>query len=320
MVPEKWMKAFLLLAVMTLLAGASPLFAAARDAGSLETLKQYVADLKKSPESIELREKVIKYAQGLKQKPPVPEEYERQMVRGSAFFKKAADTAGFQKAVEEYKAAVAAAPWIAEGYEHLAESQEKAAQYAEAIQNLNFALLADPNAKNARELRNRVYELEVLAEDANQKLKASPAVPLPAPPAPPVVAKAAPAPKKQAAPEKRTNPKVFVGSWYYKDTAPRGGDMITTHAFTINMNAAGELTAVAPRRSTGAVGSITVFEISGDNIHIQVTWKLATIPSYWKTEDYDVTLSGDETKLAGSYKIKSSGSREFAEDKTLFKQ
>ncbi len=308
----------LALAVLTV---ASPLLAAEKGAGSPETLKQLVADLKKSPDSIELREKVIKHAQGMKQKPPVPEEYERQMARGSAFFKKASDKAGFQRAADEYKAAVAAAPWISEGYEHLAEAQEKAELYAEAIQNLNFALIADPNAKNSRELRNRVYELEVFAEEANQKLKASPAVPPPAPPAPPLVAKPAPpAPKKQAAPEKKINPKVFVGNWFYKDTAPRGGDDITTQAFAINMNSAGELTAAAPRRSTGAIGAVTVFEVDGDSIHIQVTWKLATIPSYWKTEDYEVSLTNDETKLAGRYRIKSSGAREFAEEKTLFKQ
>ena len=60
--------------------------------------------------------------------------------------------------------------------------------------------------------------------------------------------------------------------------------------------------------------------LADDTIHIQVTWKLATIPSYWKTEDYEMTLSGDETKLRGSYRIKSSGKGEYAEDKLLFKQ
>jgi hypothetical protein len=33
-----------------------------------------------------------------------------------------------------------------------------------------------------------------------------------------------------------------------------------------------------------------------------------------------MTLSGDETKLRGSYRIKSSGKGEYAEDKVLFKQ
>ena len=119
---------------------------------------------------------------------------------------------------------------------------------------------------------------------------------------------------------KKINPKAFAGNWFYKDTAPRGGEEITTHAFSITVNDKGELAASAPRRSTGATGSITVFEHDDNGIHIQITWKLATIASYWKTEDYDLTLSSDETKLAGSYKVKSSGSREFAEDKTLYKQ
>ena len=292
------------------------------EGGSLETLKQYVSELKKNPENMELREKIIKYAQSMKQKPPVPEEYERQMARGSAYLKLADEKEGYTKSVDTFKSAITIAPWVADGYVELADAQDKAGQYAEAIQSLNFALLADPNGKNNRELRNRVYELEVFAEDAKQKLMASPVVPPPPPPAPPTVAKPAPAPKKAAAekPVKKTNPKVFVGNWFYKDIAPRGGQEITTQAFTISMNDKGELAASAPRRSSGAVGTISLFEVDGDSIHIQVTWKLASIPSYWKTEDYDVDLSKDETKLSGPYRIKSSGSREFSEDKTLFKQ
>jgi tetratricopeptide (TPR) repeat protein len=317
-------KALVILLVLGCLLASIPAVAASKkvdEGGSLETLKQYVADLKKSPDSLELREKVIKYAQSLKQKPPVPEEFERQMARGGAYLKKASDKEGFIKAMDTFNAAIAIAPWVADGYVDLAAAQEKAGLYAEAIQNLNFALLADPNGKNNREIRNRVYELEVFAEDAKQKLKESPVVPPPPPPPPPTVAK--PAPKKPAPvekPEKKTNPKVFAGNWYYKDIAPRGGQEITTQAFTIGLNDKGELVASAPRRTSGATGSISVFEVAGDSIHIQVTWKLASIPSYWKTEDYDVELSKDETKLSGSYRVKSSGSREFSEEKVLFKQ
>ena len=313
----------LLMLAAALLVGPAAVPAAEKGGGgSLDTLKQYVLDLKKSPESVELREKVIKYSQTLKQKPPVPEEFERQMARGSAFMKKANDADGFKKAVDEFQSAVALAPWVADGYANLAMAQEKAGMFAEAIQNLNFSLLADPNAKNARETRNHIYELEVYAEDAKQALKTSPNVPL-VPPPPPTPVKVAPAAKKPqaaAAPEKRTNPKAFVGGWFYKDSAPRGGEDVTTQAFIINMGSDGKLVASAPRRSTGATGTVTVFELADDTIHIQVTWKLATIPSYWKTEDYEMTLSGDETKLRGSYRIKSSGKGEYAEDKLLFKQ
>jgi tetratricopeptide (TPR) repeat protein len=309
----------LLMLTAALLAGPVAVPAAEKGGGSLDTLKQYVLDLKKSPESVELREKVIKYSQTLKQKPPVPEEFERHMARGSAFMKIENDADGFKKAVVEFQAAVAFAPWVADGYANLAMAQEKAGQFAEAIQNLNFSLLADPNAKNARETRNHIYELEVYAEDAKQALKTSPSVPLVPPPPPTPVKVAPPAKKPQAAaiPEKKTNPKAFVGSWFYKDTAPRGGEDITTQAFIINMGSDGRLVASAPRRSTGATGTVTVFELADDT---QVTWKLATIPSYWKTEDYELTLSGDEMKLRGSYRIKSSGKGEYAEDKLLFKQ
>ena len=305
--------------LITMLVATSAVVLAAEKSGTLETLKQYVADLKKNPENAELRERTIKYSQTLKQKPPVPEDYERHLSRGSAYLKRANDSDGYMKAMDELRAAVAAAPWLADGYENLAQAQEKAGLFAEAIQSLNFTLLADPNTKNAREIKNHTYELEVYAEDAKQALKTSPNVaPLAA--APPTPVKVAPIAKKQTAPEKKTNPRVFVGSWFYKDTAPRGGEQLTTQAFTINMGSDGRLIASAPRRSTGAVGTVTVFELDDDSIRIQVTWKLATIPSYWKTEEYDLALSDNETKLKGTYRIKSSGKGEFAEDKVFFKQ
>ncbi len=315
---EKKKNAVVLLLITTLIATSAAVFAAERG-GSLETLKQYVADLKKNPENAELREKTIKYAQTLKQKPSAPEEYERHLSRGSAYLKKATDSDGYMKAMEELRAAVALAPWIADAYENLAAAQEKAGLFAEAVQNLNFTLLADPGAKNAREIKNHTYELEVYAEDAKQALKASPNVAPLAPP-PPTPAKAAPVAKKPVAPEKKTNPRAFVGSWFYKDTAPRGGEQLTTQAFIINMGSDGRLIASAPRRSTGAVGTVTVFEIDDDSIRIQITWKLATVPSYWKTEDYELTLSDNESRLKGTYRIKSSGKGEFAEDKVFFKQ
>jgi len=308
--------AFLTAAAVLLMAG-SPVFSAEK-AGSLDTLRQYVADLKKNPENAELREKLIKYAQTLKQKPPFPEDYERHLSRGSAYAKMADDAAGYQKAIEEFRAAITLAPWNADAYESLAEIQEKAGLFAEAIQSLNFTLLANPGAKNAREIKNHTYELEVYAEDAKQALKSSPNVVIQLPPPTPV--KVAPVAKKRVTPEKKTNPKAFVGNWFYKDTAPRGGEKITSQAFTISMGSDGKIVAAAPRRSTGAVGTVTVFELDDDSIRIQVTWKLATVPSYWKTEDYDLTLFDNESKLKGSYRIKSSGKGEYAEDKVFFKQ
>ena len=284
---------------------------------SLDTLRQYVADLKKAPEDMALREKIIKLSQEMKSRPPVPEEYERLLSRGNAFLKLASDVDGFNKAIDEFKAAVALAPWKADAYVNLADAQEKAGLFAEAIVNLKFAILAEPNAKDERDLRNKIYELEVFAEDAKQALKASPSVPPPPPPAPPTVAKQAP-PRKPTPVAKKTDPKVFVGNWYYKDTGPRGGDL-TTHAFTITMSDKGDLAAQAPRRTTGALGKVTTFEVAADGLHIQITWKLSNVPSYSKTEDFDLLLTSNDTKLEGPYKVKSSG-RDFAQDVVLFKQ
>jgi tetratricopeptide (TPR) repeat protein len=318
MVSDKKKNAVVLLLIAVLIATSAEVLAAEKGA-SLETLRQYVADLKKSPENADLREKTIKYAQTFKQKPAAPEEYERHLSRGTAYLKKATDSDGYMKAMEELRAAVSLAPWIADGYENLAAAQEKTGLFAEAIQSLNFTLLANPNAKNAREIKNHTYELEVYAEEAKQALKASPNVALPAP-SPPTPVKIAPIARKPVAPEKKTNPKAFVGSWFYKDTAPRGGEQITAQSFTISMGSDGKLIASAPRRSTGAVGTVSVFELDNDSIHIQVMWKLATIPSYWKSEDYELTLIDNESKLKGSYRIKSSGRGEFTEDKVFFKQ
>jgi tetratricopeptide (TPR) repeat protein len=319
---NRTMKTFSCAAVaIALVLAVSPVTEAAKktndEAAQLAQLKEDVAELKKAPDNMELREKIIKQSQSMKKSPPVPEEYERLMSRGFAFLKLANDVDGFNKAISEFKAAIALAPWKADAYVNLADGQEKAGLFAEAIVNLKFAILAEPNAKDERELRNKIYELEVFAEDAKQALKASPSVPAPPPPAPPVVAKKAPA-KKPIPAAKKTDPKVFVGNWYYKDTGPRGGDL-TTHAFTITMGDKGDLAAQAPRRSTGATGSVTLFEVSDDGVHVQITWKLANVPSYSKTEDYDVTLTSNDTKMAGPLKVKSSG-RDFAQDVVLFKQ
>lgn len=285
------------------------------DAAIYDAIKKHVAELNKKPEDMKLREKIITLAQKMKKSPPVPEEYERLMSRGNAFLKLAGDVDGFNKAIAEFKEAVALAPWKSDAYVNLADAQEKAGLFAVAIVNLKFAILAEPNAKDERELRNKIYELEVFAEDAKQALKSSPNVPPPPPPAPPTVARPAP-PKKKAA--RKTDPKVYVGNWYYKDTGPRGGSF-TTHAFTISMNERGELAAQAPRRTTGAIGKVSLFEVSNDGLHVQISWKLTNVPSYRKTEDYDVTLSRNNEKLSGPYKVKSSG-RDFAQDVVLFKQ
>src|SRR5512143_2106036 len=104
----------ILLIIALLTSFPAPAFAAQKKTGgSAETLHQFVEELKKNPADHVLREKIINLALTMKPAPAVPEEAERSMARGAARFQKAADIAGYRRAVVEFEAAVNAAPWLA---------------------------------------------------------------------------------------------------------------------------------------------------------------------------------------------------------------
>ena len=175
----------ILLTMAMLVSLITPGFAAPKKSGastgaSQETLKQQVDELKKSPGDHALREKIIKMAAGMKPAPAVPEDAERSVVRGTAFFQKATDANGYKKAIAEFESATNSAPWLALAYYNLGVAQEKAGLYKEALQSLKYYLMAAPDAKNARDVKNKIYALEVDAEDV-QAGKNAPA-PAAAPP------------------------------------------------------------------------------------------------------------------------------------------
>jgi tetratricopeptide (TPR) repeat protein len=145
----------------------------ASSGASQDTLKQQVDELKKNPSDHALREKIIKLALSMKPAPEVPEAAERSVVRGTSHFQKATDGNGYKKAIAEFDAAANAAPWFALAYYNLGVAQEKAGLYAEAIQSLKFYLMAQPDAKNARDVKNKIYALEVDAEDLQAGKNAS---------------------------------------------------------------------------------------------------------------------------------------------------
>ena len=143
--------------------------------GGSEELKQYVEDLKKNPGDKALREKIIKMA--AKSAPALPEEAERNMARGTAFAQKAGDLAGYKKAIAEFESAANSAPWLALAYFNLGVMQEKAGLFNEAIQSLKFYLLGNPDAKNARDVKNKIYALEADAEALQAGMNAPAPVP-----------------------------------------------------------------------------------------------------------------------------------------------
>jgi hypothetical protein len=215
--------------------------------------------------------------------------------------------------------------------------QEKAGLYAEALQNLKFYVLAAPDAKNVRDVKNMIYALEADVEDL-QAGKNAPPQPTPAPaPAPAHVETAAgkslaaaAKPSLEIEPEKQLNiikmpPQEkksklpnFIGKWYFKDTLR--GEELTIHAFEINKNANGDLIVTPPVRAADSYATILQFEISDKTLKLQIKWKMRSTVGYWKTETYELALSDDGKTLTGSHNQKSVGGRSVDMDRTLFRQ
>lgn len=295
---------------------------------SLETLKQYVGELKKNPRDNALREKIIKLALSMKSAPTVPENAERNMARGTAFARNAADMAGYKKAIAEFEAAADSAPWLALAYYNLGVVQERAGLYTETIQSLRFYLMAAPDAKNAREVRNNIYALEADAED----LKAGKSAPAPVATEPASGKNLAVAGKpsltiesekelniiKMPPAEKKSRIPSFIGNWFFKDTLR--GEEVTIQAFEISKNANGDIIATAPARGADYVPTIRTFEIADKTMKIHIHWRMKTAAGYWKIESYTLTLSEDGTKLSGPYSQKSIGGRNIEFDRILFRQ
>lgn len=296
---------------------------------SQETFDQYVDNLKKNPRDTALREKIIKLALTMKPAPTVPENAERNMARGTTFAQKAADMAGYKKAIAEFEAAANSAPWLALAYYNLGVVQEQADLYAETIQSLKFYLMAAPDAKNAREVKNKIYALEADVEDL-KAVKSAP-VPPPAPDAVPgknlaVVGKANLSIEsekelniiKMPPAEKKSRIPSFIGNWFFKDTMR--GEELTIQAFEISKNANGDIVATAPKRGADYVPTIRTFEIVDKTMKINIHWRMKSVVGYWKIESYTLTLSDDGTKLTGPYSQKSVGGRNIEFDRTLFRQ
>src|ERR1700738_3831653 len=125
-----------------------------------EQLKQYVADLQKSPDDQALREKIIKLALTLDPKPAIPEDAERFMARGAAAIKDAKVESDFKDAAQEFEKATLAAPWLANAYYNLGVAQSKAGDYGGAARSLKLYLLAAPDAPDVKEAKSLMYEME----------------------------------------------------------------------------------------------------------------------------------------------------------------
>jgi tetratricopeptide (TPR) repeat protein len=131
-----------------------------------DTLSQYVSNLQKNPNDYALREKIIKHVQSMRPAPAISEEAKRYMARGKAASKGAKEVKDFNEAADEFKKALLAAPWIAEGYYNLGIVQDKAGQYAAAMESLKLYIMSAPNASDVEKVKEMVYEIEYRKEKA----------------------------------------------------------------------------------------------------------------------------------------------------------
>lgn len=145
--------------------------AQAQTANAQQTFNQYVADLQSNPNDTALRGKIIALAQTMRPAPAIPEEARGHYVMAQEFAEKAKNdterakdssdlklaSAGFARAVAEYKAVLLAAPWWADAYKKLAMVQKAAEQYDDAIASLNLYLTASP--ADARDAQDEIYKL-----------------------------------------------------------------------------------------------------------------------------------------------------------------
>jgi tetratricopeptide (TPR) repeat protein len=157
----------LILSALSFLLTAFPLFAQNASAPR-EQLKQLTTQLQSSPGDDALREKIIKLALTLDPEPAMPEEAERFMARGTAAVKDAKTDQDFKDAAAEFEKATVAAPWLANAYYNLAVAESKAGDYAGAARNLRFYLLVAPNAPDAKDAKNLMYEMEYKQEKAGK--------------------------------------------------------------------------------------------------------------------------------------------------------
>ncbi len=129
-----------------------------------EQLKQMVAQLQKNPSDSALREKTINLAQKLKPAPAMPEEARRHFVKAVTLQKDAKSPEDYDLPIQEYRQALLLAPWWSDAYFDLASALELKQQYPEAIQNLKFSILANPEGSEARAAQDKVYALEAKSE------------------------------------------------------------------------------------------------------------------------------------------------------------
>ncbi|MGD0280027.1 MAG: tetratricopeptide repeat protein [Smithella sp.] len=130
------------------------------------TLNQYISELQNNPNDTALREKIIRHVQTMKSAPKTPEEIDELVGQAKYVFKHAKTPEDYLGAVEAYKKIVNITPWVGDYYYNLGVAQEQAGQSNDAINSFKLYLLASPDARDAKEVRERIGGLKYAIEKA----------------------------------------------------------------------------------------------------------------------------------------------------------
>jgi tetratricopeptide (TPR) repeat protein len=110
---------------------------------------------------------VIQLAQGLGTPPEIPEEARGHYVMAVVYGNSATDSADYERAITELKAALLAAPWWGDAYKKLASAQTLASRYDDAISSLIFYQAVAP--ADTRNTQDEIYRLKALGQRANEE-------------------------------------------------------------------------------------------------------------------------------------------------------
>ena len=133
----------------------------------------YMEVLSGGPWDTDLLSRVIQLSQKMNPPPQLPEGFRKQLVFAKTAGERAKDSAGINRAIDEYEQTIRKAPWAASLHLNLALLQEKGGYANQAISSLKLFLQAAPDDPQKRQIQNKIYELEFLAKDTIRKKEAN---------------------------------------------------------------------------------------------------------------------------------------------------
>ena len=125
-------------------------------AADAHTLQQAVLALKHQPSDDKLRTQVIQLSQQMHPAPAIPSRARQDLDTGARIRENAEGISDYQRAVTEYRAAIAEAPWWGEAYLKASDALQDAGLYDEAIKDLQFYILTNPGDSAVTEAKEKI--------------------------------------------------------------------------------------------------------------------------------------------------------------------